>query len=54
MKFELNATWDTNLRLKKWAKNKQEWDVPKTKKEKPTISKLDWQINEWQKAKKLL
>jgi hypothetical protein len=54
MKFELNATWDTNLRLKKWAKNKQEWDVPKTKKEKPTISKLDWQINEWQKGKKLL
>ena len=29
-------------------------DVSKTKKEKPTISKLDWQINEWQKAKKLL
>ena len=48
MKFELQQTWSTNLRLKTWAKNQKKWDKPKT------MSKLDAQINEWQEAKKLL
>jgi hypothetical protein len=51
MKFELNATWDTNLRLKKWVKNKQEWDVPKTK---PAMSKIDKQLSEYLKGKQYL
>jgi len=49
MKFELNKTWSTNLRLKNWAANQKKWDKPK-----PTMSKLDAQINAWQEAKKLL
>jgi hypothetical protein len=28
MKFELNKTWSTNLRLKNWAKNQKKWDAP--------------------------
>ena len=28
MKFELNKTWATNLRLKNWAANQKKWDVP--------------------------
>ena len=28
MKFELNKTWSTNLRLKNWARNQKKWDVP--------------------------
>jgi len=50
MKFELNQTWSTNLRLKTWAKNSKKWSTPKS----AGMSKLDAQINEWQEAKKLL
>ena len=28
MKFELQQTWSTNLRLKNWAANQKKWDVP--------------------------
>jgi hypothetical protein len=28
MKFELNQTWATNLRLKNWAANQKKWDAP--------------------------
>ena len=52
MKFELNKTWSTKLRLKTWANNQKKWDKPKSNKK--TMSKLDAQINEWQKAKDLL
>ena len=48
MKFELQQTWATNLRLKNWVKNQKKWDKPKS------MSKLDSQINAWQEAKKLL
>jgi len=48
MKFELNKTWKTELRLKTWAANQKKWDKPKT------MSNLDAQINVWQEAKKLL
>jgi hypothetical protein len=52
MKFELNKTWKTELRLKTWATNQKKWDEPKSKSK--GMSKLDSQINEWQKAKELL
>jgi len=52
MKFELNKTWSTKLRLKTWANNQKKWDKPKSNKK--TMSKLDAQINEWQKARELL
>ena len=52
MKYELNKTWKTSLRLKTWATNQKKWDKPKTNTK--TMSKLDAQINEWQKAKELL
>lgn len=29
MKFELNKTWQTELRLKTWASNQKKWDKPK-------------------------
>tara|TARA_R110002110_G_scaffold134699_1_gene318193 strand:+ start:988 stop:1611 length:624 start_codon:yes stop_codon:yes gene_type:complete len=47
MKYELQQTWNTNLRLKTWIKNQKKWD-------KPSMGKLHSQINEWQEAKKLL
>ena len=47
MKFELNKTWKTGLRLKTWVTNQKKWDKPKPK----GTSKLDALINEWQKAK---
>ena len=47
MKFELCQTWSMKLRLKTWAKNQKKW-------EKPTMSKIDIQLNEYQKGKKLL
>ena len=28
MKFELNQTWATNIRLKNWAARQKQWDVP--------------------------
>jgi len=52
MKYELNKTWSTKLRLKTWANNQKKWDKPKSNIK--TMSKLDAQINEWQKAKELL
>ena len=52
MKYELNKTWSTKLRLKTWAANQKKWDKPMSNKK--TMSKLDAQINEWQKAKELL
>jgi len=30
MKFELNKTWSTKLRIKTWAANQKKWDKPKT------------------------
>ena len=50
MKFELNKTWKTGLRLKTWVTNQKKWDKPKPK----GTSKLDAQINECQKAKNLI
>ena len=52
MKFELNKTWSTKLRLKTWAANQKKWEKPKFNSK--GTSKLDAQINEWQKAKDLL
>ena len=52
MKYELNKTWKTALRLKTWAANQKKWDKPKSNPK--SMSKLDAQINEWQKAKELL
>jgi hypothetical protein len=50
MKFELQQTWSTNLRLKTWAKNQKKWDRPKAQ----TMSKLDAQLSQYEQAKKLL
>ena len=52
MKWELNKTWKTALRLKTWAANQKKWDKPKSNPK--SMSKLDAQINEWQKAKEVL
>ena len=52
MKWELCKTWKTELRLKTWATNQKKWDKPKSNPK--SMSKLDAQINEWQKAKELL
>ena len=38
MKFELQKTWSTNLRLKNWAKNQKKWDKP-TESNKNKLSK---------------
>ena len=48
MRYELQKTWNTKLRLKTWLRNSKKFDKPKG------TSKLDAQINSWQEAKKLL
>jgi hypothetical protein len=52
--YESNGWKVGNSPMKDWKAAIRTWERTETKKEKPTISKLDWQINEWQKAKKLL
>lgn len=49
MRYQKQPTFDVNLRLKRWAKNSAKWNT-----KKQGISKLDKQIDEWQKAKELL
>ena len=49
MRFQKQSTFEIKLRLVRWAKNQKQWSKPKN-----TMSKLDSQINEWQKAKDLL
>ena len=48
MRFEMEKTFDINLRLKRWCKNNQKWNKP-TKK-----SKLKTSINTHQKAKEMI
>jgi len=50
MRFQKQGTFEIKLRLERWSKNAAKWDKPKSK----VTSKLDAQINEWQKAKELL
>ena len=52
MKFELNKTWKTALRLKTWAANQKKWDKPKSNSK--GMSKVDAQINEYLKGKEYL
>ena len=52
MKWELEKTWDLKKRISRWKDNQKKWDKPKSNLK--TMSKLDAQINEWQKAKELL
>jgi hypothetical protein len=52
--YESNGWKVGNSPMKDWKAAIRTWERTETKKEKPTISKLDWQINEWQKAKLLL
>ena len=49
MRYQKQITFEIKLRLLRWAKNQKNWGKPKQ-----TMSKLDYQINEWQEAKKLL
>ena len=49
MKYELQRTWCTELRINNWAKNTKKWSS-----NKQTNSKLDMQISEYQKGKDLL
>ena len=50
MRYQKQATFEIKLRLARWSKNSTKWDKPKFN----GTSKLDAQINEWQKAKELL
>ncbi len=49
MRYQKQVTFDVKLRLDRWAKNSAKWESKKT-----GTSKLDAQIDEWQKAKSLL
>ena len=50
MRFQKQGTFEIKLRLERWSKNASKWDKPKSK----VTSKLDEQIDAWQKAKELL
>ena len=49
MRWQKQVTFEIKLRLLRWSKNEKKFS-----KLKPTMSKLDAQINEWQKAKDLI
>ena len=47
MRWQKQGTFEIKLRLLRWAKNQKKWN-------KPTMSKIDIQLNEYQKGKELL
>ena len=49
MRFQKQDTFEIKLRLLRWEKNQKKFNKPNT-----PMSKIDGQINEWQKAKELL
>ena len=49
MRFEMERTFDIRRRLTRWKDNSNKWSQSK-----PTMSKLDIQLNEYQKGKDLL
>ena len=48
MRYQKQGIFEIKLRLLRWAKNQKKWEKPNT------MSKIDIQLNEYQKAKKLL
>jgi len=50
MKYELNKTWQTSLRLKTWAANQKKWDKPKSS----GMSKIHQQLQKNMNVKKKL
>ena len=48
LRFEMEKTWDTQMRLKRWEANENKWDKPTAK------SKLETTISAHQKAKEML
>ena len=49
MRYQKQITFEIKLRLLRWAKNQKNWEKPK-----PTMSKIDSQINEYLKGKEYL
>jgi len=47
MRFELQKTWDTKRRLETWNKNNNKFN-------KPTESKVQQQISNWQQAREII
>tara|TARA_R110000824_G_scaffold107747_2_gene254261 strand:+ start:2370 stop:3035 length:666 start_codon:yes stop_codon:yes gene_type:complete len=53
MRFELEKTFDVNRRMLRWEKNTKKWNrLPNSMTKK--VSKIDQQLDEFEKAKKLL
>ena len=53
MKYEMQKTWDLNLRLKNWIRNQIKWNK-KPENKFNTMSKIDQALSEYQKGKELL
>ena len=49
LKYQLQRTWSYELRIKNWARNIKTWAAPKN-----TSSKIDIQLNEYNKGKEYL
>ena len=49
MRYQKQSTFEIKLRLLRWAKNETKWNKPK-----PTMSKLDAQLSQYEQAKKLI
>ena len=49
MRYQKQSTFAIKLRLLRWAKNETKWNKPK-----PTMSKLDAQLSQYEQAKKLI
>ena len=53
MNFELQKTFDINLRLKRWCKNNENWNT-KTPQNFKKKSNTETNINTWKNARNLL
>jgi hypothetical protein len=51
MRFEMEKTWSTNLRIQRWLRNQKQWNIDhkKTKKDK-----IESQMESWISARKLI
>ena len=54
MRWELEKTWDLNLRLKRWQNNNKNWNKGFNAKERKKYSKIDMHLQSQKEAEELL
>jgi len=51
MRFEMEKTWSTNLRIQRWLRNQKQWNIDHKKNKK---DKIESQMESWISARKLI